>query len=108
MSPGFPTLKPGQYVVVMCEIATGIVLRVDGRRFIGSGEKYPVFGSLDEARRYSETTIKEDPTAECWIQDAKDKTVETFRDVVAFKKYEDEHRPRPPWWKFWADTFVPS
>lgn len=63
----FPKIKLGQYAVLQAEVATGIVLCLDGNRRLGSGETWLIFDSLNEAKTYSNQRVLEFPEIECNI-----------------------------------------
>jgi hypothetical protein len=63
----FPNIKLGQYAVLQAELATGIVLGLDGKCRLGSGEAFLIFDSLDEAKTYSNQRVLEFPEIECNI-----------------------------------------
>jgi hypothetical protein len=63
----FPKIKLGQYVVGQCEVMTGIVLTLEGKRHLGSGETWLIFDSFDEAKTYSNQKVLDFPEIECNI-----------------------------------------
>lgn len=75
----FPKLQVGQYAVLHSEVATGIVLRIDGQRHLGQGDVWRVFEALDAAQKYAESEVHASPRAECAIFDSEHQLVETVR-----------------------------
>ena len=76
----FPKLQPGQHAVITCEVATGIVLRLDGRRILGNGEEaWRVFDSLSAAREFAVAEVARNPAVEFGIYDEQQKSVQVVR-----------------------------
>jgi len=75
----FPSLQAGQFAVIRAELATGIVLRLDGQRHLGDGEVWRVFESIVSARDYAASEVRVRPTIECTIYDSQHQSVETVR-----------------------------
>ena len=63
-------LVPGQFCVVFAEVATGIVLDLDGQRYRQVGESRVVFDSLESAEAFARKRVEEQPEIEAWIEDA--------------------------------------
>jgi hypothetical protein len=63
----FPKISIGQYAVLQAELATGVVLKLDGERHLGLGEGWLVFDSLEEAVVSSNQKILDFPEIECNI-----------------------------------------
>lgn len=63
----FPDLRFGQYAVIHAELATGIVLNLDGNRCLGTREAWLIFDSIEEAKAYSNQKILNSPEVECNI-----------------------------------------
>jgi hypothetical protein len=53
-----PRLQTGKFGVLLAERATGKVLSLDGERYVGAGEFYAVFDSLDDARAYATSRVE--------------------------------------------------
>ena len=66
----FSTLKNGQVAVVQAELGTGIVLALDGQRYLGSGEAFRAFDSLAAARSFARTVVADKPNVECGLYDS--------------------------------------
>ena len=76
----FPELEVGQYVVLMAESSTGIVLTVERKRSISSTDEiFKVCKSLFDTHIYINEVKKEEPFIEFSIFDWNHK----FVDVVA-------------------------
>ncbi len=54
----FPKLQAGQYAVLHAEVETGIVLRLDGQRYLAFGEVWRVFESIGGARDYAAAEVR--------------------------------------------------
>ena len=63
----FPKIRLGQFAVLQAELATGIVLKLDGERCLGSGESWLILDFLDEATAYSNQKVSDVPEIECNI-----------------------------------------
>jgi hypothetical protein len=69
MTPGFPKFGPPQVAVVHVETWTGILLTLDGRRFVGTGETCLLFPTFAEAETYARQKVREDPQVDCVLFD---------------------------------------
>ncbi len=99
----FPRLSDGQYAVLGVEVCTGIVLRLDRQRHLGSGEVWRVFESLEAARDFADAEVAAHPTIECSIHDATQQSVVTVKNeqyVADFLATSRARRQRR-WWQFW-------
>ena len=76
----FPKLQDDQHAVITVEVSTGIVLRHDGQRCVGSGETWRVFESLAEAREFAVAEVAAHPAFECVIYKTQDQPIQTFRN----------------------------
>jgi hypothetical protein len=76
----FPKLQDDQHAVITVEVRTGIVLRHDGQRHLGSGETWRVFESLATARDFAIAEVAAHPEFECAIFDAQRRQVHTFKN----------------------------
>ena len=74
-----PDFHAPQVALVHAETWTGIVLTLDGRRYIGSGDVYRVFASRDEAAAYARRKVGEDPDVECVIYDETGRELDVIR-----------------------------
>lgn len=63
----FPKIRLGQYAVLQAELATGIVLKLNGERRLGLGKAWLIFDSLNEAIACSNQKILDSPEIECNI-----------------------------------------
>jgi hypothetical protein len=65
-----PRLEPGEYSVLLAELATGIVLNLDGkRRLTGSVDDWIlVFENLAEAEDFARQQVARTPEIECLVQ----------------------------------------
>jgi hypothetical protein len=63
----FPQISPEQYAVLQCELRTGIILNLDGKRRLDSGKTWLIFNSLEAARDYSKQRVLVFPEIECNI-----------------------------------------
>jgi hypothetical protein len=75
----FPNLQGDQHAVITVEVSTGIVLRHDGQRFIGSGETWRVFESLAAAQEFSASEVAAHPSFECSIYKTQDRPLQQTR-----------------------------
>lgn len=75
----FPPLQNDQHAVITVEVNTGIVLRHDGQRFLGSGETWRIFDSLTAAQEFSKAHVAVHPSNECNIYNAHQQHVEVVR-----------------------------
>ena len=50
---------------------------ITGAPFVGEGEKYLVFDTLESARDYAAQKSRDDPTMECLLVDANGRRIET-------------------------------
>ena len=64
-----PQLNEPQCSIVQAEIATGIILTVEGQRYDKETDEpfILIFNSLDEAKSFSEKKVIENPNLECNI-----------------------------------------
>lgn len=102
----FPKVKPTQYVVLGCEIDTGIVLnnQFERKNFnskpygpsdLGYEDVYHVFDSLDEAETFCQKTMVEVPRAEFHIYDYNEVEVRSMSNDEYFdirKKEIEEYK----------------
>lgn len=80
MKPPFPIVSSTQFVVLQVELNTGVLLTVDGNRFVGEGDCYRIFESLDVARIFSKHTVNSNPEIECVIQNHSEQVIETIQN----------------------------
>ena len=83
----FPELKPNQVALNFAKLATGHVLKINKELYIGEGEIYQVFDSLEIAKDYAKNMINEDSSIECWIMNAKDKAI-FYISAMVEKEFE--------------------
>lgn len=69
MNEKIPKLGTGQFSIVFAERSTGIILTPDGNRYLGQGEFFAIFNSLDEAEAYARNRVEHNPELECSIRD---------------------------------------
>jgi hypothetical protein len=91
-----PRLDPGEYSVSLAELATGIVLNLDGkRRFTGSTDDWIViFESLSDAENFAQQQIARNPDIECVI---KGEQGSFFRCIVAEASAPPPHVRKGVW-----------
>lgn len=71
----FPVLKNKQVAVSLAKTKTGQVLRTDKELYLGEGEIYSTFDTVEEAKKYANKIVCENEDIECWILTDKDKAV---------------------------------
>ncbi|TDH26898.1 hypothetical protein EXU57_08820 [Segetibacter sp. 3557_3] len=75
-----PTLKEGQFALLMCDGATGHVLTTEGEVYLSTkGSVYLVFEGITSVRKYIKTTQEENNTVEFSIYDHKYELVEFYK-----------------------------
>jgi len=81
-------LRDGEFLVVLCEVDTGIVVDEQGVRVIreretdrvlSGGKSRFVFRSVEEARAFGRRVVAERPHVEYWLSDSQG-AVEDYRD----------------------------
>jgi len=77
----FPNLKSNQVVLNFAKVKTGHVLNLNMDLYLGEGEIYHVFDSLEEAIKFAKEKINEDSEIEGWIMTEKDKAVKYINSV---------------------------
>ncbi len=76
----FPKLEAGQHAVISAEVATGIVLRIDGQWRLGDqGDAWRVFDSLEAALEFACAEVAKNPLVEFWIYDEQQSPVQMTR-----------------------------
>lgn len=70
-----PRLDKGKYSVLSAELNTGIVLTTDNARFLGKGEVYWEFESLESAERFISESLISNPEIEYLLFDYEGKFV---------------------------------
>jgi hypothetical protein len=78
----FPMLSPGQFAVLQSEVETEIVLTIEGDRYLGIGEVFMFFDSLQSAREFSMNKVSKFLSVECHIysESSDNKEIETIRN----------------------------
>lgn len=71
----FPELKHNQVVLNFAKIRTGEILKPNKEIYLGEGNIYQVFDSIEEAKKYARNIVQEDAEIECWILTGKEKAV---------------------------------
>jgi hypothetical protein len=69
ITPGFPKFGPPQVALVHVETRTGILLTLDGQRFVGTGDTCLLFPTLVAAEAYARQKVREDPEVDCVLFD---------------------------------------
>jgi hypothetical protein len=82
MKAKFPRILSTQFTVLQVEISTGVLLTIDGNRFLGEGDCYRVFNSLDMAQTFSKQTVNTIPDVECVIQNNTEQIVDIIQNDV--------------------------
>ncbi|HEX9060908.1 MAG TPA: hypothetical protein VF941_12070 [Clostridia bacterium] len=100
MSNDFPDISISQFVIILCEIETGIVLNKDFERYTGQGERYYVFNSLEEAESFSMKVMEEKPNIESTIYSYDKSAVKTIINENYYKKKALETKSKKKWWPF--------
>ncbi|WP_437926239.1 hypothetical protein WMF37_45620 [Sorangium sp. So ce291] len=96
----FPDLKEGEYAVLVGEIATGIVHALAGGRYRGTGQRFFVASSFEEAEAFSNNRVSADARVECTIYDHVGKPAAVVRSPEWERQFGPAP-PRKPWWKIW-------
>jgi hypothetical protein len=68
-------LEAGQVVLFFTEAKTGITLKPNKKWYLGEGEIYHVFDSLEEGKEFAREAVRADSEVECTILAARDKAV---------------------------------
>lgn len=71
----FPELELNQVALHFASYATGHVLKPNKELYLGEGEIYMVFDSIEEAKDYAREAIRNDPGIECIVRDAPENLV---------------------------------
>jgi hypothetical protein len=93
-APPFPALVGDEVALYCAEVATGIILTLDGERAVDDSPRYRVCASLAVAESRARELVEDYPDRECWIVDRDENTLATIRppDVDA----ADESAPWTP------------
>jgi len=75
MQTKIPKLESGKYAVAFAEKATGILLTIEARRYLGEGEFFRVFDSEREADAFAVAYVQSNPAVECSIRDSEGKHI---------------------------------
>lgn len=96
-----PDIPPGMYCVLQIEVCTGILLTIEGERFMGQGNCHSLFVSLDEAKRFVQQRIAVHPEWELIVLDWKQDVVETIRDEQYINSVlsPDSSPRKAGWWQ---------
>lgn len=97
-----PELSPGYFAMLQCEVTTGIVLTIDGEEFLGEGDVWLTFPSINKAQEFAKERVDISPIIECQIFDDRYQSVEIIRnDSFVSQFLENTKNARKSWWKFW-------
>ncbi len=99
MSVKFPVITNLQFALLFCEADTGIVLYKDLQRYIGQGDYYYVFDSLNEAESFAlEITNKNPSIFSAIFNNANLGVINTSDDIDIPQVKETKKRKK--WWPF--------
>jgi hypothetical protein len=97
-------IPPKHFALLQCEAISGIVLTTDGQRFIGEGQKWLIFSSLQEAEIFGQNRTAENPEIECYIFNALYQLISTVKapDHIESSPCKPENKEvKKAWWRFW-------
>ena len=77
----FPNLQSGQHAVAAAEVQTGIVLRLDGKRWRKDEDiaAWRVFDSLSAAVEFAIAEVAKNPSVEFGIYDERQQPIQVIR-----------------------------
>lgn len=104
-NPLNPVVPQGQYALIQIDVRTGIVLNLEGKRYIGLGERFLHFETLSAAKDKAREIIQLNPEIECVIQDEQNVQIAAIRDEKHIQSILDLSRiskeGKRGWWKLW-------
>ena len=106
-------LRDGEFLVVLCEVDTGIVVDKHGVRVVrdrwsdhrlSGGESRFVFQSVEEARSFARRVVSEHPHVEYWLSDCHGASVEDYRNEEYIEELVAKQRAlrlayENSWWR---------
>lgn len=68
-----PTLESNQVALYFAKVRSGQIVNTQLELYVGQGEIYHVYDSMEQAKEIGRKIIKENDLLECWITYGKDK-----------------------------------